>query len=108
MSFFKVKDKNGNWVPPDTEEMVDQTFDPESAKAQSGIAIAGVIGDIETALDEIIAYQFNKINRNRKKQKIDAPQRVRRRFYQLFCFFRRKVSRMRHFVSSQALFDSFE
>lgn len=37
--------------------VVDQIFDATSARAQSGVAIGGVIGDIETALDNIIAIQ---------------------------------------------------
>ena len=52
------------------ETTVDQTYNPESENAQSGIAVAqalsnyhtaevvdGKIGDIETALDNIIAIQ---------------------------------------------------
>ena len=40
---------------------VDQTYTPDSENAQSGVAIAGVIGDIETALDNIIAIQNSLI-----------------------------------------------
>ena len=36
---------------------VDQTYDPKSENAQSGKAVAEAIGDIETALDTIIAEQ---------------------------------------------------
>ena len=41
--------------------VVDQTYSPTSENAQSGVAIAGVIGDIETALDNIIAIQNSLI-----------------------------------------------
>ena len=41
--------------------VVDQEFDATSPNAQSGVAIGGVIGDIETALDGIIALQNNYI-----------------------------------------------
>lgn len=44
---------------------VDQTYNPESKNAQSGIAVAqainSAVGDIETALDNIIAIQENLI-----------------------------------------------
>lgn len=39
---------------------VDQTYNPESENAQSGIAVAqainGAVGDISTAFDELHAY----------------------------------------------------
>lgn len=37
--------------------VVDQNYNPESKNAQSGIAVAEAVGDIETALDGIIAIQ---------------------------------------------------
>jgi hypothetical protein len=33
---------------------VDQTYDATSTNAQSGVAIAGVIGDINTVLEEVL------------------------------------------------------
>lgn len=33
---------------------VDQTYDATSANAQSGVAIAGVIGDINSVLEEVL------------------------------------------------------
>ena len=36
---------------------VDQTYNPTSKNAQSGVAVAEAIGNIETALNEIIAEQ---------------------------------------------------
>ena len=44
-------------MPSDGGGTVDQTYNPYSENAQSGVAMAGVIGNIETALDEIIALQ---------------------------------------------------
>ena len=41
----------------DDKTVVDQTYNPESANAQSGVAVAEVIGEIETALDNIISIQ---------------------------------------------------
>lgn len=37
-----------------TPVTVDQTYDPTSTNAQSGVAIAGVIGDINTVLEEVL------------------------------------------------------
>ena len=54
MSFFKVKNENGNWVPPETEEMIDQTYNSKSKNAQSGVAVAQAVaqglGIVETEL----------------------------------------------------------
>ena len=48
-----------------TENDIDQTYNPESENAQSGKAVAEAInetvGNIETALDNIIALQENLI-----------------------------------------------
>ena len=43
--------------------VVDQEFDATSPRAQSGVAIGEVIGDIETALDGIIALQNSYLYR---------------------------------------------
>lgn len=43
---------------------VDQTYNPTSENAQSGIAVAEAIGDIETALDSIIEIQNQLIGGN--------------------------------------------
>ena len=40
---------------------VDQTYNPTSKNAQSGVAVAEAIGNIETALDKIIAEQETMI-----------------------------------------------
>lgn len=40
---------------------IDQTYNPESENAQSGKAVAQAIGDIESALDGIIAIQESLI-----------------------------------------------
>ena len=37
--------------------IIDLTYNPQSENAQSGKAVAGVLGNIETALDSIIEIQ---------------------------------------------------
>ena len=75
---LKIRDKNGNIVPvpaikgdkgdsyilteTDKQEIAnmsitDQTYNPESENAQSGIAVAEVVGKLETALDGILSIQ---------------------------------------------------
>ena len=44
-----------------TENDIDQTYNPESENAQSGKAVAEALGNIETALDNIIAIQNSLI-----------------------------------------------
>lgn len=54
MSFFKVKDENGNWVPPEAEEMIDQFYSPESENAQSGFAVAEAVATKMDKFGEVI------------------------------------------------------
>lgn len=69
-------DENALYLTPDLDSVVDQTFNPESENAQSGKAVQEAIdaeitqieeyiedqiGDIETALDGIIAIQNSLI-----------------------------------------------
>ena len=68
MPILKIKDKDGNWIPvkaikgeKGADAVTDQVYNPTSENAQSGIAIASVLGDIEAALDEIITLQAGYI-----------------------------------------------
>ena len=45
--------KKGNTVIAQKNDVVDQSYNPSSSNAQSGIAIAGILGDIETLLSQI-------------------------------------------------------
>lgn len=47
----------GTTATPTPLVLVEQTFNPESKNALSGKAVADVMGDIETALDTLIADQ---------------------------------------------------
>lgn len=51
----------GTTATPIPISKVDQTYNPESENAQSGKAVAQAIGDIESALDSIIAIQNSLI-----------------------------------------------
>lgn len=44
-------------IPTGESVTVDQTYNPNSTNAQSGKAVAEAIGDVETALDNIIEIQ---------------------------------------------------
>ena len=50
-----IKGRNGK------DAIIDQTYNPTSENAQSGIAVAEAVGDIDTALDNIIAIQNSLI-----------------------------------------------
>ena len=51
----------GTTVTPVPLAKVDHTYNPDSENAQSGKAVAEAIGNVETALDSIIAIQENLI-----------------------------------------------
>lgn len=69
------KGEKGDKGDPGQIENIDQTYNPDSENAQSGIAVAEAvteakgyidtkIGDIDTALDSIIALQNSYIGGN--------------------------------------------
>lgn len=70
-----LKGEKGDKGDPGQIENIDQTYNPTSENAQSGIAVAEAvteakdytntkIGDIDTALDSIIALQNSYIGGN--------------------------------------------
>ncbi len=71
VSVLRVKDTNGNIIEipaikgdkgaDGKDAVIDQTYNPESENAQSGRAVAEAIGNIDLALDNIIAIQNSLI-----------------------------------------------
>lgn len=70
-----LKGEKGDKGDPGQIENIDQTYNPDSENSQSGIAVAEAvteakgyidtkIGDIDTALDSIIALQNSYIGGN--------------------------------------------
>ena len=61
MPMFKIKDQSGNWIPVPvvgSSGTVDQSYDPTSPNAQSGIAVAEAVSDVSNRVEVLESY-FN-------------------------------------------------
>ena len=53
MNFFNVKDKDGNWISPKSDPLIDQEYSSTSENAQSGIAVAEAVAPKQDKIGDV-------------------------------------------------------